>query len=141
MTGEGRMNTNRDFSLVEDTMAFRSKFMLTGLERGLRRVLGSDSLSLMKYWIGFGSADIDAIEETQMPIFRRYIGIDYSGAETADSSCRGLRVYSAEGSGTPEPVQPRKCSRRRRFRVDDCGVDCTRSSKDRPRVAALLPLA
>jgi len=141
MTGEGRMNTNRDFSLVADTMASRSKFMLTGLERGLRRVLGSDSLSLMKYWIGFGSADIDAIEETQMPIFRRYIGIDYSGAVTPESSCRGLRVYVAEGSGTPEPVQPWKCSRRRRFPMDDCGVDCTRRSKNRPSAAALLPLA
>jgi len=57
-----------------------------------------------------------------MPHFERYIGIDYSGAETADSSCKGLRVYVAEGSGTPEPVQPRKCSRRRRFPLDDCGV-------------------
>jgi len=122
-------------------MAFRSKFMLTGLERGLRRVLGSDSLSLMKYWIGFGSADIDAIEETQMPIFRRYIGIDYSGAVTPESSCRGLRVYVAEGSGTAKPVQPRMCRRRRRFPMDDCGVDCTRRSKNRPSAAALLPLA
>jgi len=76
-----------------------------------------------------------------MPIFRRYIGIDYSGAVTPESSCRGLRVYVAEGSGTPESVQPRKCSRRRRFRVDDCGVDCTRRSKNRPSAAALLPLA
>ena len=76
-----------------------------------------------------------------MPHFERYIGIDYSGAETADSSCKGLRVYVAEGSGTPEPVQPRKCSRRRRFRMDDCGVDCTRRSKNRPSAAALLPLA
>ena len=32
-----------------------------------------------------------------MPHFNRYIGIDYSGAETPDSSCRGLRVYVAEG--------------------------------------------
>jgi hypothetical protein len=38
------------------------------------------------------------------PAFRRYIGIDYSGAETPESSCRGLRVYSASGSGTPEQV-------------------------------------
>ena len=38
------------------------------------------------------------------PAFRRYIGIDYSGAEAADSSCRGLRVYAAEGIGTPEQV-------------------------------------
>jgi hypothetical protein len=47
------------------------------------------------------------------PRFNCYIGIDYSGAETADSRCKGLRVYAAKGSGTPEPVQPRKCRRRR----------------------------
>jgi hypothetical protein len=41
-----------------------------------------------------------------MPHFSRYIGIDYSGAETADSSCKGLCVYMAEGSGSPEQVQP-----------------------------------
>ena len=37
-----------------------------------------------------------------MPQFKRYIGIDYSGAETADSSCKGIRVYMAEGTGTPD---------------------------------------
>jgi hypothetical protein len=37
-----------------------------------------------------------------MAQFKRYIGIDYSGAVTPDSSCKGLRVYMAEGSGTPE---------------------------------------
>ena len=39
-----------------------------------------------------------------MANFTRYIGIDYSGAETADSSCKGIRVFMAEGSGTPEQV-------------------------------------
>jgi len=39
-----------------------------------------------------------------MPLFIRYIGIDYSGAETADSSCNGIRVYMAEGSGEPSQV-------------------------------------
>jgi hypothetical protein len=39
-----------------------------------------------------------------MPLFERYIGIDYSGAETAESSCKGLRVYVADGSGTPEQI-------------------------------------
>jgi hypothetical protein len=34
-----------------------------------------------------------------LPHFARYIGIDYSGAETDDSSCKGLRVYVAEGIG------------------------------------------
>jgi hypothetical protein len=39
-----------------------------------------------------------------MPHFESYIGIDYSGTETPESSCKGLRVYAAEGSGTPEQV-------------------------------------
>ena len=36
-----------------------------------------------------------------MAQFTRYIGIDYSGAETADFSCKGLRVFMAEGSNEP----------------------------------------
>ena len=39
-----------------------------------------------------------------MAQFSRYIGVDYFGAETVDSSCTGLRVYMAEGSGTPEQI-------------------------------------
>jgi len=30
-----------------------------------------------------------------MPHFHHYIGIDYSGAETADDSCKGIRVFIA----------------------------------------------
>jgi hypothetical protein len=41
-----------------------------------------------------------------MTHFARYIGIDYSGAETPDSSCKGLRVYLGEGSEQPKEVQP-----------------------------------
>ena len=47
-----------------------------------------------------------------MPRFARYIGIDYSGAETADSSCKGLRVFVAEGTGKPVQVQPPPSQRR-----------------------------
>jgi hypothetical protein len=47
-----------------------------------------------------------------MTQFERYIGIDYSGAETADSSCKGLRVFKAEGSAAPEPIQPPPSPRR-----------------------------
>ena len=43
-------------------------------------------------------------KEAHLPQFNRYIGIDYSGAETPDSSCKGLRVYAAEGTGTPIQV-------------------------------------
>jgi hypothetical protein len=53
----------------------------------------------------------------ELPTFDRYIGIDYSGAETADSSCRGLRVYVAEGSGRPKqiliPIPPQQYWTRR----------------------------
>jgi hypothetical protein len=47
-----------------------------------------------------------------MSQFNRYIGIDYSGAETADSSCKGIRVFMAEGSGEPAQVQPPPSPRR-----------------------------
>ena len=46
------------------------------------------------------------------PRFVRYIGIDYSGAETADSSCKGIRVFIAEGSVEPAQVQPPSSPRR-----------------------------
>jgi hypothetical protein len=40
------------------------------------------------------------------PTFERYIGIDYSGAETPMSSLKGLRVYAADGLTTPQEVEP-----------------------------------
>ena len=55
---------------------------------------------------------ISPSEDYALPQFTRYIDIDYSGAETADSSCKGLRVYSAEGSGLPEQIQPPPSPRR-----------------------------
>ena len=41
-----------------------------------------------------------------MPGFARYIGIDYSGAETPTASLKGLRVYLAEGYAPPAEVLP-----------------------------------
>ena len=38
--------------------------------------------------------------------FARYIGIDYSGAETPTASLKGLRVYLAEGDAPPVEVLP-----------------------------------
>lgn len=47
-----------------------------------------------------------------MSLFDRYIGMDYSGAETPETSLFGLRVYIAEGNTTPReekpPPSPRK---------------------------------
>jgi len=41
-----------------------------------------------------------------VPIFDRYIGIDYSGAETPTSSLKGLRVYIADQVSPPREVLP-----------------------------------
>jgi hypothetical protein len=52
-----------------------------------------------------------------MPVFRRYIGIDYSGAKTPTESLKGLRVYMASGvdaaAEVPPPPSPRKYWTRR----------------------------
>lgn len=40
------------------------------------------------------------------PAFQRYIGIDYSGAETPDSSLKGLRVYEGSRESMPVEVEP-----------------------------------
>lgn len=39
-------------------------------------------------------------------MFQRYIGIDYSGAQTPSSSLKGLRVYMADRENLPEEIQP-----------------------------------
>ncbi len=41
-----------------------------------------------------------------MPKFKRYIGIDYSGAQTPTASLKGLRVYLAEGDAAPVENPP-----------------------------------
>ena len=41
-----------------------------------------------------------------LPAFDRYIGIDYSGAETPISSLKGLRIYMADRNGPPAEVPP-----------------------------------
>jgi hypothetical protein len=40
------------------------------------------------------------------PRFDRYVGIDYSGAQTPRSSLKGLRVYLADGFNAPQEVAP-----------------------------------
>ena len=41
-----------------------------------------------------------------VPSFDRYIGVDYSGAQTPTSSLPGLRVYMADRASLPIEVQP-----------------------------------
>jgi hypothetical protein len=57
------------------------------------------------------------MRENNSPAFGRYIGIDYSGAETPTSSLKGLRVYLADRVSppfeVPPPPSPRKYWTRR----------------------------
>jgi hypothetical protein len=40
------------------------------------------------------------------PAFKRYVGIDYFGAETPESSLKGLSVYVADHGSEPVELQP-----------------------------------
>lgn len=40
------------------------------------------------------------------PLFSRYVGIDYSGAQIPTTSLKGLRVYMADRAALPTEVQP-----------------------------------
>jgi hypothetical protein len=46
------------------------------------------------------------------PVFERYIGIDYSGAQTPKSSLQGLRVYAADRLTAPQEVEPPRSPRK-----------------------------
>ena len=67
----------------------------------------------MNRWIGSENFSADCAKKTgftsvieRMPSFTRYIGIDYSGAQTPTASLNGLRVYLAEGDAPPAEVLP-----------------------------------
>jgi hypothetical protein len=40
------------------------------------------------------------------PAFDRYVGIDYSGAETPTANLKGLRVYMADRTSSPTEIHP-----------------------------------
>lgn len=69
--------------------------------------------------------------------FERYIGIDYSGAETAEASLKGLRVYSASSAADPQevmaPVSPRKYWSRRGI----ANWLCEQLSNGRPTIVGI----
>ena len=47
-----------------------------------------------------------------IPAFRRYIGIDYSGAQTPTSSLKGLRIYEADPPTTSQEITPPQSQRK-----------------------------
>ena len=54
-----------------------------------------------------------------MPAFERYIGIDYSGAQSPDCSLSGLRIYRATPAASAEEIGPPPSPRRYWTR---CGI-------------------
>ncbi len=42
----------------------------------------------------------------RLPNFNRYVGVDYSGAQTPGAGLKGLRVYRAERVSVPVDVLP-----------------------------------
>ena len=71
------------------------------------------------------------MSDIPLPIFERYIGIDYSGAQTPTSSLKGLRIYMADRAAPPievlPPPSPRKYWTRRGIAdwlVDRLSEDC-----------------
>src|SRR5688572_29122920 len=46
------------------------------------------------------------LPDSTLPVFKRYIGIDYSGSQTPTSSLKGLRVYMADRLSIPVEVEP-----------------------------------
>jgi hypothetical protein len=69
--------------------------------------------------------------------FSRYIGIDYSGAETPTASLKGLRVYSADKEGLPLEVQPPPSPRRYWTRRGIAEWLCAELVKDRPAIVGI----
>jgi hypothetical protein len=59
-------------------------------------------------WTPFNRASCSPPPKNSLmnPAFARYIGIDYSGAQTPKSSLKGLRVYAADRLTSPQEVEP-----------------------------------
>ena len=67
--------------------------------QGLHRVGIIDTQSVRDF-------DDTCLAPSRIPAFTRFIGIDYSGAQTPESSLKGLRVYCADGAAAAQEVVP-----------------------------------
>jgi hypothetical protein len=72
-----------------------------------------------------------------MPSFDRYIGIDYSGAQTPTSSLSGLRVYVADRASAPVEVQPPPSPRKYWTRRGIAEWLVAQLSEDRPALVGI----
>jgi hypothetical protein len=77
------------------------------------------------------------MEDGRICLFDRYIGIDYSGAETPTSSLTGLRVYAADRTLPPSEVQPPPSPRKYWTRRGIAEWLVERLSEDRPTLIGI----
>jgi hypothetical protein len=70
-------------------------------------------------------------------VFDRYVGIDYSGAQTPASSLPGLRVYLADRTSPPFEVQPAPSPRKYWTRRGIAEWLVARLSEDRPTLVGI----
>ncbi|MFH1124174.1 MAG: hypothetical protein V1758_11015 [Pseudomonadota bacterium] len=77
------------------------------------------------------------MSSTRVLAFDRYIGVDYSGAQTPKSSLKGLRVYMADRDSQPVEIQPPPSARKywTRIGIVECLVD--RLSEKRPTLVGI----
>lgn len=71
------------------------------------------------------------------PMFDRYIGIDYSGAETPNASLKGLRVYMADGNTDALEVQPPPSPRKYWTRRGIAEWLAVRLAEDQPTIVGI----
>lgn len=71
------------------------------------------------------------------PLFQRYIGIDYSGAETPTSSLNGLRVYLATTQSSPVEVLPPSSTKKYWTRRGIAEWLVQRLGEDRPTLVGI----
>jgi len=72
-----------------------------------------------------------------MALFEHYIGVDYSGAETPESSLSGLRVYMADSMSPPREVQPPSSPRKYWTRRGIAIWLCEELSKEIPTIVGI----
>jgi hypothetical protein len=72
-----------------------------------------------------------------MPIFARYIGVKYSGAEVANASLKAQRIYCAEGDAPPREVAPAPGPGRYWRRKDIAGWLVARLAEDVPTLVGI----
>lgn len=73
----------------------------------------------------------------ETPAFGRAIGIHYSGAETANSSLKGLRVYMTDVGEAPREVAPPPSPKRYWTRRGIAGWLVERLTEDIPTVVGI----